>query len=208
MTVIVFIRHAQSNANTQQILSDDINSYPLTDEGQRQAKKAVDELRKIIFLNFSKIYTSPILRAYQTASILSEGLNLVTVIDDRLKERRLGELNNKKVNMIELMKKIAENRSNTPKDLESWDELTKRIINFTETVLSTRENAIVVSHHDPIKSLITYVLDLDEFSGLGVILPNASMTILKCFNQNVKDCRLVSIGALTLTNEILMKLKS
>jgi phosphoglycerate mutase (EC 5.4.2.1) len=98
MVVIVFIRHAQSVSNVQRILSDDINKYPLTDEGRQQAKETAKELRKIPTV--TRLYSSPILRAYQTASIIGEELGLVPIIDDRLRERELGELNNFRIDEI------------------------------------------------------------------------------------------------------------
>jgi len=38
MTIIIFIRHGQSTSNVSKILSHDINTYPLTEEGVTQAK--------------------------------------------------------------------------------------------------------------------------------------------------------------------------
>jgi Fructose-2,6-bisphosphatase len=91
MTIIIFIRHGQSTSNVSKILSHDINTYPLTEEGVTQAKDAGKELMK---LKVEKIYTSPVLRAYQTALIIGETLGIFPIVDQRLRERSLGELNN------------------------------------------------------------------------------------------------------------------
>ncbi|TRM96495.1 phosphoglycerate mutase, partial [Sulfolobus sp. F1] len=91
MTTIVFVRHGLSTSNVNKILSHDSNSYPLTEEGVNQVKEASKELAK---LKIEKIYTSPVLRAYQTALIIAETIGLLPIVDERLRERFLGELNN------------------------------------------------------------------------------------------------------------------
>lgn len=82
MLIIVMIRHGQSVSNVNRILSHDLNAYPLTEEGREQANVG----KEISRLSPKKVFTSPILRAYQTATIIGEENGLIPIIDDRLKE--------------------------------------------------------------------------------------------------------------------------
>lgn len=203
MVTLVFIRHAQAVSNVNRILSDDTNKYPLTDEGRRQAKEVAKELKK---LNVSKLFSSPILRAYQTATIIGEELGLVPIIDDRLKEREMGELNNVRIDDIPNWRIKVYRKEIVAKGFEPWEILTNRIVNFVDNVVKNEKGIIVaVSHYDPIRAFISYLLNLDDISSLGISLPNASLTIIKC--EDIKNCKILAIGSPILTNEILSKLQ-
>lgn len=202
MTLIIFIRHAQAVSNVNKILSDDQNQYPLTDEGRAQAKNVAKELKKIP--KVAKLYSSPILRAYQTASIIGEELGIVPIIDDRLRERGLGELNNYKIDGSGEWRLKIIKRELIAKGLESWDSMIRRMYDFVKSVLP-EENIIAVSHYDPIRAFISYLLGLDEISAWGISLPNASITILKC-KYIPESCKIIALGSPILTNEILSRL--
>ncbi|ACP34207.1 Phosphoglycerate mutase [Sulfolobus islandicus Y.G.57.14] len=203
MTIIIFIRHGQSTSNVSKILSHDINTYPLTEEGVTQAKDAGKELMK---LKVEKIYTSPVLRAYQTALIIGETLGIFPIVDQRLRERSLGELNNTTFDPNDHWKLKVFKKQMEIKGLESWEDMTKRMKSFLESVINKDNNVIAaVSHSDPIRAIVTYILDMDDISGWGVRIPNASLTILRCEN-NIDSCKVLSIGSPLLTPQILSKL--
>ncbi|BDB99024.1 2,3-diphosphoglycerate-dependent phosphoglycerate mutase [Saccharolobus caldissimus] len=202
MTVVIFIRHGQSTSNVSKILSHDTNSYPLTEEGIMQAKEAGKELSKI---KVEKIYTSPVLRAYQTALIIGESLGIFPIVDERLRERYLGELNNTTFDPSDHWKLKMLKKQLEVKGLESWEDMTRRMRNFIESVVNKNNNVIVaVSHSDPIRAIVAYFLKLDDISGWGIRIPNASFTILKCNNAN--SCEILSIGSPVITTQVLSKL--
>ena len=203
MTLIAFIRHGQSVSNVNKILSDEINNYPLTDEGRRQALNTANELKKI---NPKKIYTSPVLRAYQTALIIGETLGLIPIVDERLRERELGELNNTRIDQGDHWKLRLARKEISVKGLEPWELLKKRMINFVNTILSQDNSTVVaVTHYDPIKAFLSYILDLDEISAWGLHFPNASITLVDC--ENVNNCKILAVGSPILTNELLSRFK-
>ncbi|WP_338603885.1 2,3-diphosphoglycerate-dependent phosphoglycerate mutase [Sulfolobus tengchongensis] len=203
MTVVVFIRHGQSTSNVNKVLSHDINSYPLTEEGIEQAKEAGKELSKV---KVEKIYTSPVLRAYQTALIIGETIGIFPIVDQRLRERYLGELNNTVFDPNDHWKLKVVKKQIEIKGLESWEDMTRRMKNFLESIINKDNNVIVaVSHSDPIRAIIAYLLGMDDISGWGIRIPNASFTILKCEN-NIDNCKIISIGSPMLTIQILSKL--
>ena len=203
MTLIAFIRHGQSVSNVNKILSDDINNYPLTDEGRKQALNTANELKKI---NPKKIYTSPVLRAYQTATIIGETLGIIPIVDERLRERELGELNNTRIDQGDHWKLRVARKEMAIKGLEPWELLKKRMVNFVNAILSQESSTVVaVTHHDPIKAFLSYILDLDDISAWGLHFPNASITLVDCKDAN--NCKILTIGTPLLTNELLSRLK-
>ncbi|BBL46789.1 MULTISPECIES: 2,3-diphosphoglycerate-dependent phosphoglycerate mutase [Metallosphaera] len=198
MTIIIFIRHGQSTSNVGKILSHDVNNFPLTDEGREQAKKTAQELKRV---RIDAIFTSPILRAYQTASIIGDELGIIPVIDERLRERWLGELNNKRFDPNDHWKlKIIRGQLEV-KNLEPWDSLRRRMVEFV-TSLKNEGVVVAVSHYDPIRAVIGHILDLDDISAHGISIPNASMTVIE-FSSSPK---ILSIGSPVLSPSLLSKL--
>ncbi|MCY0860439.1 MAG: 2,3-diphosphoglycerate-dependent phosphoglycerate mutase [Sulfolobaceae archaeon] len=209
MSIIILIRHGQSVINVNRILSHDINGNPLTDEGIKQAKKAAQELKKLP--KISVIFTSPVCRALQTAKLIAEELNMgEPIIDDRLRERFMGELNNKKIDLSDHWKVKLERNEIKYEGIESWLSLEHRMVDFTSEIVSKYPNEVViaVSHYDPIRALLGYILDLDDISAWGISIPNASLTTLNCKSTRVEECKILSVGAPIFSKELLYRLNS
>jgi probable phosphoglycerate mutase len=96
---LYFVRHGESEANVLREISNRGFKHGLTERGFHQATELAINLRR---MNFSKIYSSPLKRAYQTAEVLSEKLEIPMEVTDALREFDCG---------------IAEGRS----DPESWE---------------------------------------------------------------------------------------
>ena len=82
--MLYIIRHGRTELNTRQLLQGR-SDYPLNEEGIEQARRAAERLRGIAF---SRVYTSPLKRAAQTAAILAPGVP--PVVDERLIEMDYG----------------------------------------------------------------------------------------------------------------------
>jgi probable phosphoglycerate mutase len=80
---LIFTRHGESQANIEGIISNRDLPYPLTAKGRAQAIALVEQLAAD---NIIAIYASPILRAQQTAQLISEWLNLSFTTHDALRE--------------------------------------------------------------------------------------------------------------------------
>ena len=94
---VLLIRHGQSEWNEQgkwQGLADP----PLSDQGRRQARLVAEHLRDI---EVSKVFSSDLQRAFETAQIISEELGIAEVIPyTGLRERDAGDwtgLTNKEI---------------------------------------------------------------------------------------------------------------
>lgn len=91
MTVL-FTRHGESLANTLRIVSNRDMPHPLTEKGIQQAEQLAVTLGD---RTISKIYTSPISRAQQTAQIVGEKLGCKVELADGLREYDCGDLEGK-----------------------------------------------------------------------------------------------------------------
>lgn len=87
MTVLYLIRHARSTWNAQGRWQGQADP-PLDEFGQQQAAALAAHLRAE---TFAAVYSSPLARARQTAEHLARAQGLDLRLDDRLKERHVGE---------------------------------------------------------------------------------------------------------------------
>lgn len=86
---LYFVRHGESEANTQRIISNRALPHHLTALGRRQAASLAQELRGVAV---RAIYTSPVPRAVETAGILAEAFGLVSQTYAALREFDCGEM--------------------------------------------------------------------------------------------------------------------
>lgn len=87
--IVYFCRHGESLANTAHIISNRNLDHPLTAIGQLQAMSLA---RRLSTVGLAAIYTSPVPRAYETASIVAQALNLPLQAADGLREFDCGVL--------------------------------------------------------------------------------------------------------------------
>lgn len=87
MKTIYFIRHAQSEANLNDILASR-QDFPLTEKGLADAAAIAAEFKSIATLD--RIICSPLIRAQQTAEPIAEAFGLKVETDERIIEQDLG----------------------------------------------------------------------------------------------------------------------
>ncbi|MFT3890287.1 MAG: histidine phosphatase family protein [Anaerolineales bacterium] len=84
---IYFVRHGESEANLLREFSNSGLKHPLTEKGVAQAQELAQKLRRI---HFEIIYSSPVLRAQQTAQIVAEQLCIPVEVTEALREWNVG----------------------------------------------------------------------------------------------------------------------
>jgi len=89
---VYFVRHGESEANTRHVISNRESSFHLTSLGQQQAQTLASGLRDI---PFRAVFCSPVLRARETANILSASLNIPCQVTEALREYDCGILEEK-----------------------------------------------------------------------------------------------------------------
>ena len=80
--MIYFVRHGETDYNLEGIVQGQLD-IPLNKKGIHQANEIKNKLKD---LDIDIIFSSPLLRAKQTAEIINENLNVKIKYDERLKE--------------------------------------------------------------------------------------------------------------------------
>jgi probable phosphoglycerate mutase len=187
--LIIFLRHAQAKNNVERVLAGRSLGIPLTEFGVQQAEKIANFLEP---LKISAIYSSPIERAVHTSEIVSEKLNLHYEIDERLTEIDMGifsgmyyeEMFARHGNIF--LKFYQENPLIEKNGVENFSSVKKRVLDMVNYCLQKHdgENILLVTHMDPIKAMISTVLQLKPESLYELIIRNASLTIVKKEQSN------------------------
>jgi broad specificity phosphatase PhoE len=86
---LYFARHGESVANLTREFSNTGSKHPLTPRGIEQARLLADSLAS---RRIARIYSSPLLRAVQTADILSQTLQARVEVTEALREWSVGML--------------------------------------------------------------------------------------------------------------------
>ena len=182
--MIIFLRHAQAENNTKRILAGRTEGVPLTKAGIEQAESIAKYLKS---LNISAIYSSPIERASHTAEIVAKNNSLDYELDDRITEIDMGRFT--RMNYDDMFAKYGniflKFYENDPviaeHEVETFLEVQRRILDMVTHVVKKHknENVILVTHMDPIKSMLSIVMDLKPKTLFELIIANASLTIIK-----------------------------
>ncbi|WP_393970874.1 2,3-diphosphoglycerate-dependent phosphoglycerate mutase [Oxyplasma meridianum] len=186
MKLAILIRHGESEANVKNLISEDTEKFPLTLKGRDQVKFTADQIRA---LKFDGIISSPVLRARQTAEIISEHIGIPYVIDSRIRESGLGDYNNRDISDVG-------NMTRSEMGMESWDSHIRR---FMEAFNSYEGNYTMISHALPIRAAISGFLNFNEEESFGINIRNASMSVI-----DVEKRKVLSIGSFLVTPKIQM----
>ena len=89
MDEIIIVQHCQSEHHVND-LSGGWTDTPLTELGRAQAKKTGQRLKHKINATEFKLFTSDLLRAFQTAEIISDCLGLPISVNTNFRERNFG----------------------------------------------------------------------------------------------------------------------
>jgi len=182
--MIIFLRHAQAENNAKRILAGRTEGIHLTKTGIEQAEQIAKYLKP---LDISAIYSSPIERASHTAEIVAKNCSLEVVLDERLTEIDMGKFT--LMNYDDMFAKYGniflKFYENDPviaeHEVETFLEVQRRILDMVTHVVKKHknENVILVTHMDPIKSMLSIVMDLKPKTLFELIIANASLTIVK-----------------------------
>jgi len=181
---IIFLRHGQAKNNTERILSGRTPGVPLTDKGITQAQQTAELLED---MNISAIYSSPIQRAKHTAEIVGKHNSIDVTIDDRLIELDMGKFTNVPYDEIftshgnVFMKFYNGELEIAHNGVETFADVKKRVASIVEEVIEKHpdENVVLVTHMDPIKAMLSTIVDLSPTNLFELIIANASLNLFR-----------------------------
>ena len=186
--MIKILRHGQAENNTKKILAGRSPGVNLTETGIQQAEQTGKMLE---LLNVSKIYSSPIDRALQTAEIVGKHCDLEIIPDQRLIELDMGKFTKMPYDEIfakhgnVFLKFYEGNDEVSENGVETFATVQKRVFDMVDFVVKNHknENVVLVTHMDPIKAMIGRVLNLKPEILFELIIANASLNIFKNHDQ-------------------------
>lgn len=173
---LVVIRHGETDLNREDRLQGCTGPNPrLTQPG----REGVARLRDSLAAHPTHIYTSPLLRAQETAEILNERFHTELSVHEDLKERDFGAISGKLRSEID--PKLVEDDLEGSYDYrpfggESADEVCARVLRFLGSLpLSSNSIAIVVTH----RGIIRILYDLYPDSVLPEMILPASLHLFE-----------------------------
>jgi len=208
---IILVRHGQTQLNAQNITQGSEVDPPINILGKKQAKLTGKYLAKHYKIN--KIYSSPLLRAKQTANLIAKQLNFNKniILETNLKEQKKGifsGLNKKEIKKIIKNNKTL-NKINKLYDINNlnflikyddymmkWSkiikseniaQITARCMKIFNKIKKNKGNILIVSHGSFIKFLISKLTNINNFFIPHNIIknssPNCHITIIEIVNN-------------------------
>lgn len=139
--IISFSRHGESQANVKNVFSNHGRKHPLTEHGIQQVEKLASSLSTS---GISKIYTSPLLRATQTAEIIAKWLELPISVEPGLREFDCGVFEDLAITpaAVEIYHAVMRrwaygDKSSRLTGGESLQEIENRFFTFIDRVVTT-----------------------------------------------------------------------
>ena len=184
MGQLIFLRHGQAKNNTERVLAGRTEGVPLTETGIKQVENTAQLLEH---MNISRIYSSPIQRAKHTAEIVGRHNSLDVTIDDRLIELDMGKLTGMPYDEIfnnhgnVFMKFYNEELELANNGVETFSDVKKRVLGIVDHVIEKHpdENVVLVTHMDPIKAMLSTIIDLSPTNLFELIIANASLNLFR-----------------------------
>ncbi|MFZ2187062.1 MAG: histidine phosphatase family protein [Candidatus Moraniibacteriota bacterium] len=156
MITFYLVRHGEAENNVRFILNSlpENKTYSLTERGKEQV---VETAQFLVTVGADAMFSSPILRAKETAEIIARVTGLSVEFDERLCEAGMGVFNGKM--QQELLKKYPTAATRISPDgidgVESFIDMRGRLKSFLDDVQEkySGKKVIIVSHGDPLEQL-------------------------------------------------------
>ncbi len=145
---IYCLRHGLTELNKQKKVNGEIDE-PISPEGIEQAKAAISLIPKEV----KYIYTSPMLRARQTAKIINSKLQHSLSIAENLTEIRMGSFAGKAWTDLEGGEELKHKHRSIqfnyqPQGGESAQDVIKRVLEFVKKIKASHDDqeVLIVTH--------------------------------------------------------------
>lgn len=179
MSQILLIRHGESTANLLNVVDggDGMNA-PLTSDGRAQARKAGAYIR-VQYPDAVALYSSPLLRANETAKEIGAIAGLDVVVDSGLAEGNIGAWNGRPIDhpdwqLLHDDPDYREHGGESPRQLAIRSSQT--LVKIAETHLTQR--VLVVTHGATIRAALAQLLCSTPLTGKQYQITNTGITTL------------------------------
>lgn len=189
--MIYLVRHGESEANINKRFSG-ITDVNLSLKGRKEARLAGQYLKSE---KISHIFTSPLIRAKDTAKIICNEINYDVnkiITENSLIEVNFGLFEN--LTWDEISSTYKDESENWIKDKvkykfpqgEGYDDIIKRISGFIENV---PDNSLIVTHFGVIQSIMLYLNIADDINLWNFKISNCDIVVLnnKKFERIIRN---------------------
>ena len=165
---VYYVRHGQTDWNLARRMQGGGTEKDLNETGLKQAEETRKELENV---NYDIVIRSPMHRAEQTAEIINQGRNVPIIVEERMRERKLGELEGHPIT-DEMESRIWNYELNAPiNGGESLHEFEKRILDFLEDIKQKYKDktVLIVAHGGVAKVIKAHLYGMPESKDLSEI---------------------------------------
>lgn len=154
--MIYIIRHGQTALNNKKALQGR-SDHPLNEVGLQQAADAGKALAEQGVV-FDRVYTSPLVRAIQTAELVAPGVE--PVVDERLIEMDYGpyegaDLSDPPPEVVEFFSDFVHNPA--PDGMEQLSSVVERVGAFLKDIRGVEGNVLISTHAIAMKGALEYL---------------------------------------------------
>ncbi|MBR0440686.1 MAG: histidine phosphatase family protein [Firmicutes bacterium] len=152
--MIYIVRHGKTELNRANVLQGR-SDHPLNEEGIKQAEEASERFRSV---RFDHVFTSPLIRAVQTAEIIAPHAR--PSVDERLIEMDYGpyegtDLNSLPPEILTFFSDFVHNPA--PEGMEQLSSVTARAGSFIEDIRGLEGDILVSTHAIAMKGILEYL---------------------------------------------------
>lgn len=172
---LVLLRHGETEYNRDERLLGHTDVH-LSEEGIRHAEKTRELLRN---MRFDRVYSSPLLRAYETAGIVSSLKPDDIIIDDRLTEIDYGPYEGMyfyqlKDEMFDFFRDPV--NIMPPEGIEHISSLMERSRSFLDDLISVNdENVLAVTHGVMMRAFLGHITGNGKDAVWGMPIENCQV---------------------------------
>ena len=165
---IYYVRHGQTDWNLAKKMQGGGTERDLNETGIKQASETKKELKN---LKYDIVVCSPMNRARQTAEIINQDNDVKTIIDERIRERKLGDLEGHEITE-KIEKQIWDYDLNYQiQNGECLHDFEKRILDFLEDIKQkySDKTILIVAHGGVAKVIKAHLYGMPESRNLSDI---------------------------------------
>ncbi len=174
MITLYIVRHGTTEYNTLRRIQGQIDT-PLTDEGYKNAFIVADRFRDMD-VKFDHIYSSDLGRAFITAHVIAERLDLENRVirERRLRETNYGAFTGKPIDELLKIPGFKGNANFVPDGGESFLDMQKRVISFIKELERKHydKTTLIVTHAGCIKSTLGYFNSIEPDKSISLKICN------------------------------------
>ena len=190
-TYVCIARHGETDWNVAGVLQGWLD-VPLNDKGRRQAYQMLAGLAQV---GFSKVYSSPLVRARETAEIITRSLRLAPPeIHDGLKERNFGAIQGipkaelAELNPVLLQQILKRNPATDFEQGESMDDFADRVLHGIAEIARPNpgKRILVITHGWTMDVITRHIAGLPRSAILGMKRRNGESAWLDVRGKSIR----------------------